>query len=150
MTEFTLKKNSILSRDNIYKISTDIANFHNVFPTYFKSIKIISKNEKTVTALEVINFLGLKVNVKTRHEIFKPNIHNVYILSGPLKGTSFVERYEPDSQNTMIEIKVYLKLNKFLSLIPLFNQFMHKRMDRVFGEFVSAAEHSFEKSILTK
>ena len=150
MSQFTLKKNSILSRDDIYKISTDIANFHNVFPEYFKSIKIISQKEKDVTALEEIRFLGLKLNVKTRHEIFPPNIHNVYILSGPLRGTSFIERYEPDSQSTTIEIKVNLKLNPILSLIPSFSRLVSKRMDRVFGEFILAAESSFESSILTK
>ncbi|MCE2614602.1 MAG: hypothetical protein LVO36_01720 [Nitrosopumilus sp. (ex Thoosa mismalolli)] len=150
MAEFSLKKNSILSRGDMYEISTNIANFHNVFPEYFKSIKITSQNDKTITAFETINFLGLKINVKTRHEIFEPHIHNVYILSGPLKGTSFFERYESDSQRTRIEIKINLKLNKILSIIPYFPQLMLKRMDRVFGEFILAAEDSFEKSILSK
>ena len=57
MAEFSLKKNSILSRGDMYEISTNIANFHNVFPEYFKSIKIISQNDKTITAFETINFL---------------------------------------------------------------------------------------------
>ena len=44
MTEFILKKTSILSRDDLYKISTDVSNFYNVFPKYFKSIQILDKN----------------------------------------------------------------------------------------------------------
>ena len=89
MSEFTLKKTSILYRDDLYKISTDVSNFHNVFPKYFKSIKILEKNDYSITALEEIHFLGTKIQVKTMHEIFSPDIHNVYILSGPLKWNLF-------------------------------------------------------------
>ena len=50
----------------------------------------------------------------------------------------------------MIEINVNLKLNKILSLIPSFAQFLSKQMDRVFGQFISAEERSSENPILSK
>ena len=50
MSKFNLVKKSNLHRDLIFKISTDVENFHNVMPEYFKSLKIIqnSSNEKIV------------------------------------------------------------------------------------------------------
>ena len=60
-----------------YATDYDIANFHNVFPAYLKSIKIILQNEKTVTAMETIHLLVLQVNIKTRHEFSNP----IFIMS---------------------------------------------------------------------
>ena len=41
MTSFNLFHKSNLDRDSIFKISTDVENFHKVMPEYFKSLKII-------------------------------------------------------------------------------------------------------------
>ena len=45
-----LIQTSKLDRDTIFKISTDVENFHKIMPKYFKSLKIISNslNEKVV------------------------------------------------------------------------------------------------------
>ena len=45
MSVFTMRKSSILSRDDLFNISTDVSNFHNVFPKYFKSIKIVDESD---------------------------------------------------------------------------------------------------------
>ena len=46
-------------------------------PEYFKSLKIIqnSSNEKIV--LESIDFLGRKIEIKTKHVIIQPNLHEI-------------------------------------------------------------------------
>ncbi|WP_299290699.1 hypothetical protein [Nitrosopumilus sp.] len=150
MSSFTLRKSSILSRDDLFKISTDVSNFHNVFPKYFKSIKIIDESDYVKTAYETIHFLGMKTHVKTRHEIFSPDTHNVYILSGPLSGTSFVEKYTQDSTGSKVEIKVHLNYQKIFSVLPFFTKLIFKRMNNVFAEFITASENYFEKSILSK
>ena len=150
MSDFTLKKSSILSRDDLYKISTNIANFHNVFPKYFKSIKILEKNDYSIIALEEIHFLGTKIQVKTMHEVFSPDTHNVHILSGPLRGTSFVEKYDVDSHGTKVSISVDLKSKGFFSYIPFLNRIMERRMNKVLTEFILVSEKYFENSILSK
>ena len=146
MSKFNLVKKSNLHRDLIFKISTDVENFHNVMPEYFKSLKIIqnSSNEKIV--LESIDFLGRKIEIKTKHVIIPPNLHEVFILNGPAKGTSFIEKYESNPTGTDISISVDLKLNGFLKLIPFLKLLLFKKMNSVMSEFITCAE-SYSKSM---
>tara|TARA_B100001939_G_C16821844_1_gene564670 strand:+ start:378 stop:824 length:447 start_codon:yes stop_codon:yes gene_type:complete len=146
MSKFNLVQKSNLHRDLIFKISTDVENFHKVMPEYFKSLKIIqnSSNEKIV--LESIDFLGRKIDIKTKHVIIQPNLHEVFILTGPAKGTSFIEKYESGLTGTDISIVVDLKLNGFLKFIPFLKLLLLKKMNSVMSEFIVCAE-SYSKSI---
>ena len=146
MSDFNLVQKSNLKRDIIFEISTDVENFHKIMPKYFKSLKIIdnSTNEKIV--LESINFLGRKIKIKTKHIILKPDVHKVFILTGPARGTSFIETYSSSSTGTDISILVDLKLNGFLKLIPFLKILLLKRMNSVMSEFIISAEH-YSKSI---
>ena len=109
-------------------------------------MKIIdnSTNEKIV--LESINFLGRKIKIKTKHIILKPDVHKVFILTGPARGTSFIETYSSSSTGTDISILVDLKLNGLLKLIPFLKILLLKRMNSVMSEFIISAEH-YSKSI---
>ena len=140
MSGFNLVQKSNLDRDIIFKISTDVENFHKIMPKYFKSLKIItnSLNEKVV--LESIHFLGRKIKIKTKHIIVKPNIHKVFILTGPVSGTSFIETYDSTLSGTNISILVDLKLHGILKLIPFLKILMLKRMNSVMSEFIICAE----------
>ena len=146
MSGFNLVKKSNLERDIIFKISTDVENFHKIMPKYFKSLKIISSSINEKIVLESINFLGMKIKIKTKHIILKPNIHKVFILTGPAKNTSFIETYDSSSNGTTITILVDLKLNGFLKLIPFLKIILLKKMDSVMSKFIVCAE-SYSKSM---
>ena len=90
MSKFNLIQKSKLDRDLIFKISTDVENFHKVMPDYFKSLKIISNTSNEKIVLESLDFLGRQIEIKTKHVIIQPNLHKVFILTGPAKGTSFI------------------------------------------------------------
>ena len=145
MSGFNLVQKSNLKRDKIFKISTDVENFHKIMPKYFKSLKIISYSLTEKIVLESIDFLGMKIKIKTKHIILKPDVHKVFILTGPAKGTSFIETYSPSSTGTDISILVHLKLNGFLKLIPFLKILLLKRMNSVMSEFIICAE-SYSKS----
>ena len=145
MTSFNLFHKSNLDRDSIFKISTDVENFHKVMPEYFKSLKIIHNSSIETIVSESILFMGRKIEIETKHVIIRPNLHKVFILSGPAKGTSFVEIYTPNSTGTDISIEVDLKLNGILKLIPFLKIFLLKKMNSVMSEFVICAE-SYAKS----
>jgi|TARA_B110000438_G_scaffold257717_1_gene265992 hypothetical protein len=146
MSNFNLVQKSDLERDIIFKISTDVENFHKIMPKYFESLKIITNSTNEKIVLESINFLGRKIKIKTKHIILKPNVHKVFILTGPAKGTSFIETYTSSSTGTNISILVNLKLNGILKLIPFLKILLLKRMNSVMSEFIICAEH-YSKSI---
>ncbi len=146
MSKFNLVKKSNLHRDLIFKISTDVENFHKVMPEYFKSLKIIENTSNEKIVLESIDFLGRKIEIKTKHVIIPPNLHEVFILNGPAKGTSFIEKYESNPTGTDISISVDLKLNGFLKLIPFLKLLLFKKMNSVMSEFIVCAE-SYSKSV---
>ena len=141
MNPFYLQQNSNISRDVLFKISTDISNFDKVLPSYFKSLKIIKKNKNETIADEIIYFLGKTSNVRTKHIIELPDTHKVFILDGLLKGTVFSELYEISDNGTCVKISVNLKLNGIIRFIPFIDLFIFKKMKSVMNEFILASEN---------
>ena len=115
-------------------------------PEYFKSLKIISNSSSEKIVLESIVFVGRQIEIKTKHVIIQPNLHKVFILTGPAKGTSFIETYVPSSVGTDISIEVDLQLTGILKLIPFLKIFLVKKMNNVMSEFITCAE-SYSKSM---
>jgi len=140
MSGSNLIQKSNLERDLIFSISTDVENFHKIMPKYFKSLKIISDSLNEKIVLESIDFLGKKIKIKTKHIIVKPNVHKVFILTGPVRGTSFIETYDSTLSGTNISILVDLKLHGILKLIPFLKILVLKKMNSVMSEFIICAE----------
>ena len=141
MKSFNLHRHSSLNRDVVFKISTNVANFHNIMPTYFKSLNVVKDDPTEKIVLEKISFLGQTISVKTKHVILPPNIHEVFILSGPLRETSFIENYEISPNGTDILISVNLQINGLLKLIPFLNKLLARKMSSVMNEFIDRAEN---------
>ena len=119
-------------------------------PNYFKSLDILSEDKSGIVVSEKINFLGQSVKVKTKHLVLPPNIHKVFILTGPLKGTSFIEHYVPSLSGTLISISVNLKINWLLKFIPFIEKILQKKMTCVMLEFIDCAErYSIENKLST-
>ena len=140
MSGFNLVQKSNLESSVIFQISTDVENFHKIMPKYFKSLKIISNSLTEKIVLESINFLGRKIKIKTKHVIVKANVHKVFILTGPVKDTSFIETYDSTLSGTNISILVDLKLHGILKLIPFLKILVLKKMNSVMSEFIICAE----------
>ena len=74
----------------------------------------------------------------------------MFILTGPLTGTSFIENYEPSPSGTIVSISVNLKINGFLKYIPFAKKILRKKMSHVMLEFINCAEkHSIENKLFT-
>lgn len=144
MKQFTLQRYSKLSQPHIFQISTDVENFHNIMPNYFKSLDVLEENKYGKIVNEKINFLGMTIQIKTKHVIVYPNIHEIYIMTGPLKGSSFIEFYDEKDNGTVITIDVTLRFNNFLKLFPFLQNFVVKKMSKTMDEFVICAEKSWQ------
>lgn len=140
MLKINLVRNSKLERDFIFKLSTDVEHFSNLLPKYFQSLKITGSNNSELFVDEKISFLGRTIMVKTKHLIKKPDLHSIHILTGPLRGSSFVELYESKSFGTKIIIDVNLKFNGLSRILYFLSFFIHKQINKVMDEFVLACE----------
>jgi len=140
MMRFTLKKNSRVNRDKLYSISIDVENFSNIMPKYFKSMTIKKSIGNEIFVDEKIHFLGNFLDVKTKHVIIPPRIHEVHILSGPLRGSSFVESYDEISDETNVTIDVSIKLNGVSKLFLPFGFLIKRQMVKVMDEFLDSSE----------
>lgn len=140
MKSFRLRRISLMPAEDIFKISVDIDNFHQILPKYFKSLKIIQDKKHEKIVIEKISFLGFSSKVKTKHVILHPNIHHVYILTGLLKGSSFIESYNPLKVGTEIIIDVNLKFFGFFSGFNFLNNYIADKMHQVMNEFISSVE----------
>jgi len=137
---FTIERCSSLPQDKIFKISTDVENFHNVMPEYFKSLEVISQNNCTKLVIEKIKFLGIPLKIKTKHIIIKPNVHEIYVLSGPTNGTVFTETYVQSGNGTIISINVILSLSGFFRLFGFLEGYLKNKMIATMDEFIISAE----------
>ncbi|KAF6244305.1 SRPBCC family protein [Nitrosopumilus sp. b2] len=140
MNNFTLKRHSVLSQEQIFTISTDVKNFHLIMPDYFKSLDIIKQNNNEKIVYEKISFLGIPMKIKTRHVIKHPNIHEVHIFSGPTKGTRFIESYVKSGNGTIVTIDVHLNFNGILKLFSFLKSFVAKKMSQTMDDFIISAE----------
>ena len=118
-------------------------------PDYFKSLKIM---DDTITdqkiVLENISFLGRNIDVKTKHVIIQPDTHKVFILSGPLRGTAFIEKYDISKSNgTDITITVNLSMHGLLKFVPFLDRIISRKMKSVMLEFVRSSENYFNSAM---
>jgi len=146
---FKLENYTILSQEEIFHISTDVENFHHVMPNYFKSLDVVEQNDNVKIVIEKIKFLGVHLKIKTKHIITKPNIHKVEILSGPIKGTVFVESYIGLKTGTMISIDVELRFSGVMKLFSFFESYVAKKMNSTMNDFVKSAEKFNSSHIYT-
>jgi hypothetical protein len=140
MSYLKFKRHSVLSQPIIFKISTDIENFKKVMPNYFKSLEIIEKKDNQIIVLEKIKFFGINLKIKTKHEILKPDIHKVHILSGPTKGSEFIETYVPSKNGSDIIIEIKLVFNGYMKIFRFLEGYIAKKMETVMNEFIFSAE----------
>lgn len=147
MKNFVLECYSSLPPEEIFNISIDVENFHHTMPDYFESLNIIKKNDREIIVDEIIKFLGFKLKVQTKHVIKKPNIHEVHILTGPAKGTSFIESYIQSSNGTLISINVTLQFSGIMKLLSIFENLVAKKMHSTMKEFVMSAETFYSSKI---
>ena len=136
MISFILNRKSIMDRDALYSISTDIENFSKIMPRHFKYLKIEKILWNEIFVNEKIYFL----NVKVKHVISDPKIHEVHILSGMMRGTSFIEHYNETFNGTDIAIDVTINLNGIAKMFLPFGILFKWHMSKVMDEFLRSAE----------
>ena len=137
MLKFVIKRNDKIARDDIFSLSTNIEQFSNLMPRYFKSLKIIEKINSDFFVEEELWFFKKIFKVKTKHTIKTPNIHEIQIISGVLKNSIFIENYEIANDSTELTIIVNLKFNGIFKFFYLFRPLIENKINKIMDEFIS-------------
>ncbi|NIM25920.1 MAG: hypothetical protein GTN97_02145 [Nitrosopumilaceae archaeon] len=103
-------------------------------------MKITQANNSELLVEEELSFLRIRRKIQTKHNIQKPNIHKIWILSGPLKGSSFVEYYEKASKGTAITIEVNLSFNNIFVIFYPLQKFVKNQVNKIMDEFIYQCE----------
>ena len=140
MIYFSLKQKSKVNRDKLFSISIDVENFPSLMPKYFESIIITKTIGNEIFVDERIHFLGNILNVKTKHLIIHPRKHEIHILSGLMRGSSFVEYYDETSNGTNVTIDVLINLNGISKLFLPFRFLIKRQMVKAMNKFLNSAE----------
>ena len=140
MLNITLTRHSKLNRDYLFNLSTNIENFAEIFHKYFKSIKILEKKYSENLVLEKISFFGITMFAIALHTIVNPNLHNIEILTGPLRGSKFLEIYENSKNGTIITITVSLQFTGISKVLSFFPNILKYQINKMMDEFIVSCE----------
>jgi carbon monoxide dehydrogenase subunit G len=104
-------------REKVYKTITDFENLPTNMPQFFKSIKIVSKENNTIVIEESITMAGRDIKQKTKHILTFPEKHEVFVLEGDAKNSHIIETYEKISEGTRIIVEGDFNLSGKLKLV---------------------------------
>ena len=135
------------SSDRIYKKIIDFENFSTYLPLQLQNIKILHLNEyegnilennQIITEETIISKSFLKME-------FKQNELETKIIEGPAKGTQINIILETKDRETLILIKIVLKLKpKFIFLTPIIKRMYKKTFTSILYRINTEIQNEIE------
>ena len=105
MPKIKVEKIIKADREKVYRTITDFESLPTKMPQFFKSIKIVSKENNSIVIEESIKMAGRDINQKTKHILTFPEKHEVFILEGDAKNSHIIETYEKISEGTRVTVE---------------------------------------------
>ena len=130
-----------VDREKAFRAGTDFESFTQKLPQYFKLIKIRSIRDFT-SVIEIHGKIAGREFVVMTKNVIKPfEIHETFVLSGDIKGSHFMKKYESVSEGTRITIDIDLKIRGLLRLSGIFSANKIKEIiNDYFDDFARAIE----------
>tara|TARA_B100000029_G_scaffold15329_1_gene15758 strand:+ start:5521 stop:5943 length:423 start_codon:yes stop_codon:yes gene_type:complete len=100
-----------------FKILTDFENFESILPEYYSLITTKSVRDESSLAVEHLHLLGNEFVIMAKHFIKLPNIHEMRVIGGDIKGSYMIEKVIESNDKTKIIVDVDIKTSKRLKNI---------------------------------
>ena len=81
-------------RNKVFDIAANYENFQKTLPEYFTSIRVRSSRDNVAIVEEHVKISGKELVMMTKHVTQYPEIHEVFVIGGDVKGSHIVEKYE--------------------------------------------------------
>lgn len=142
MPKVRIEKIIKADRAKVFSTVTDFENLPAKLPSYFKSMKIISREGNSMVIEESVSMGGRDITQTAKHILTSPEKHEVFIMDSDAKDSHIVETYESTADGTKITIEGDFKLAGKLKLIGFLAAGKIKNsIEEVMNEFAKIAEH---------
>ncbi len=128
-------------RNKVFDIAANYENFQKTLPEYFTSIRVRSSRDNVAIVEEHVKISGKELVMMTKHVTQYPEIHEVFVIGGDVKGSHIVEKYESVDEGTKITVDADIKLKGTLKIIGFFGKGkITKGFSKIMDEFAKIAE----------
>ena len=142
MPKVRVEKTIKADRAKVFNTVTDFENLPAKLPSYFKSMKIVSREGNSVVMEESCSMGGRDITQTAKHILTPPDRHEVFIIDGDAKDSHIVETYNSTGDGTTITIEGDFKLGGKLKLIGfLAGGKIKNSIEEVMNEFAKIMEH---------
>ena len=143
MPKFRLEKIIKAERQHVFDIVANYENFEKIMPQYFPSIRIRSVRENTAIVEEHLRLGSRELVMMTKHVTKYPEVHEVFVVGGDVKGSHIVEKYEKISEGTKMTVEVNLRLKGIMVIAGVLGKNkMALEFGKIIDEFAKIAENS--------
>ena len=90
MPKINFEKIVKANRNKVFDIATNFKEFQKILPEYFPSIRVRSIRDNVAVVEEHIRISGKELVLMTKHVIQYPELHEIFVIGGDLKGSHIV------------------------------------------------------------
>lgn len=141
MPKITLEKIIKAEREHVFGIVANYENFQNLLPQYFTSIRVRSVRDGTAVVEEHLQIGSRELIMMTKHVTKYPETHEVFVIGGDAKGSSFIEHFEKISEGTKLTVNADIRLGGMSKVAAIFaKKKMAVEFGKIIDEFAKIAE----------
>ena len=133
MPKINFEKIVKADRNKVFGIATNFKEFQKILPEYFPSIRVRSIRDNVAVVEEHIRISGKELVLMTKHVIQYPELHEIFVIGGDMKGSHIVEKYDTIEQGTKITFDADIKLNGIQRMTDFF---MKGKISRGFANII--------------
>lgn len=137
MPKFSLERVVDVKRESVFEIFSNFENYPKLFPQHFPSIRVRSIRNNVSIVEEYLNLGNQEFLIMTKHVSDVPFSHEVFVIGGDVKGSSFKEKFIELENRTKIQIDVDIKFKGKLKISSMFGKNTYEQdYDKILDDFI--------------
>ena len=117
ITELEVVKEVDIEKEIIYRVMTDVENYHKVLPRNIQSSNIIERSDNVFLVEYEVFEAGINTKLLVQHKMYPYNEHIMEIIDGDAKGTKITQKFSNKDSVTTINTVIEFELEGILSTI---------------------------------
>ena len=136
-TELEVVKEMDIEKERIYRVMTDVENYHKILPRNIQSSNIIERSDNVILVEYEVFEAGINTKLLVQHTMYPYNEHIMEIIDGDAKGTKITQKFSDTDSVTKINTLIDVQSNenqtvifseKFQNIETEIKQFLKNKM----------------------